>query len=101
MTLPVRFLPEAAGELDEAVAYYNAQKAGLGSDFAVEVRDGLARVQQYPKGWQSLSGRIRRYRLQRFPYGLVYAPLAAEIVVVAVMHLHRKPGYWKGRLKST
>jgi hypothetical protein len=52
---------------------------GLGSEFALRVRDGLTRIEQYPEAWQLLGRRARRYR--RFPYGLVYAPLASEIVV--------------------
>jgi toxin ParE2 len=39
--------------------------------------------------------RVMRYRLRRFPYGLVYRLAESEIVVLAVMHLHRKPDYWK------
>jgi ParE toxin of type II toxin-antitoxin system, parDE len=94
----IRFLAEAEAELAEAVAYYNALMPGLGAEFALEVRDGLTRIEQYPKAWQLLGHRARRHRLSRFPYGLVYALLSSEIVVLAVMHLHRKPDYWKERL---
>jgi plasmid stabilization system protein ParE len=93
----IRFLAEAETELDDAVAYYEAQLAGLGSDFAAEVRAGLARIEEYPEAWQLLGQRVRRYRLNRFPYGILYAVLDHEIVVVAVMHLHRKPDYWQAR----
>ena len=96
--MTVRFLAEAEAELAEAVAYYDGLLSGLGAEFALAVRDSLARIEQYPKAWQLLGGRARRYRLSRFPYGLIYAPLASEIVVLAVMHLHRKPDYWKERL---
>ena len=41
---------------------------------------------------------MRRRMLNRFPYGLLYAVEADRIIVVAVMHLHRRPGYWKDRL---
>jgi toxin ParE2 len=91
-------LVEVEAELADAVAYYNASMPGLGAEFASDVRDGLTRIEQYPKAWQLLGRRARRYRLSRFPYGLVYAPLASEILVLAVMHLHRKPDYWKKRL---
>jgi hypothetical protein len=39
-------LPPAEAELDEAVAYYNAQSAGLGAELASEIREGLARIEQ-------------------------------------------------------
>jgi plasmid stabilization system protein ParE len=94
----VRFLPPAEAELAEAVAYYNGQSAGLGAELASEIREGLARIEQFPQAWQLLSRRARRYRLRRFPYGLVYVEVGSEIVVLAVMHLHRRPEYWKERL---
>jgi hypothetical protein len=93
----MRFLPEAEVELDAAVAYYEEQAEGLGRAFALAVQQGLGRITERPHAWQALSRRIRRYRLPGFPYGLVYAPLA---VIVAVMHLHRHPDYWRERLKA-
>jgi toxin ParE2 len=95
----IRFLVEASAELADAVAYYNEVLSGLGAEFAREVRDGLSRIKEYPKAWQLLGPRVRRYRLNRFPYGLVYAPLESEVVVLAVSHLHRKPDYWVERLE--
>lgn len=96
----VRFLAAAEDELDEAVAYYNELTAGLGTQFAQEVREGLRRVVEFPNAWHPLGPRVRRYRLKRFPYGIVYAPLPSEIAVVAVMNLRKKPNSWKKRLKQ-
>lgn len=99
--MTIRFLTEAETELDGAVAYYEAQLAGLGSEFAAEVRAGLTRIEEYPEAWQLLGHRVRRYRLNRFPYGLLYAVQDHDIVVVAIMHLHRKPDYWETRTIGT
>jgi hypothetical protein len=35
----------------------------------------------------------------RFPYGLIYALDDGDILVLAVAHLHRRPDYWRDRLK--
>lgn len=40
---------------------------------------------------------IRRRRIERFPYAIVFVESADEYVVVAVMHLRRRPGYWLSR----
>jgi toxin ParE1/3/4 len=45
---PVIIHREAIEELDEAVAYYEDQKAGLGSNFLVEVEQALSKIQQNP-----------------------------------------------------
>jgi hypothetical protein len=95
----VRFLSAADAELADAVAYYDRLSAGLGAELAAEVRDSLGRIKEYPEAWQLLGPRVRRYRLKRFPYGLVYRLLQSEIVVLAVMHLHRCPYYWIERAK--
>jgi hypothetical protein len=36
-----------------------------------------------------------------FPYGILYTIEAEFILIVAVMHGSRKPGYWKGRVGTS
>jgi plasmid stabilization system protein ParE len=96
----VEFLPPAASEFIEAVAYYNAQKEDLGSEFAVEVRRTIERILQYPEAWTLLSQRTRRCQTNRFPYGIIYQHRGDLLLVVAVMHLHRQPASWQARLRS-
>jgi toxin ParE2 len=53
----VRFLDVAQAELDEAVAYYDAESAGLGGQFLIEVLATLDRIGSYPEAWPCPSGR--------------------------------------------
>lgn len=41
---------------------------------------------------------LRQVRLRQFPYRLVYMVVSDEIVIVAVAHERRRPGYWQDRL---
>lgn len=41
---------------------------------------------------------VRRARLERLPYWLVFTALDAEIFILAVAHVRRDPGYWRGRV---
>jgi hypothetical protein len=43
--------------------------------------------------------RIRRIIVPRFPYALLYRATSDRILIVAVMHLHRRPGYWRSRVR--
>jgi len=70
----VRLLEPAEQELDEAVAYYNAQADGLGDAFLLETLRIFALVKQYPLAWHPLGSGIRRCRLSRFPYSVIYTP---------------------------
>ena len=93
----VRFLEVAQAELDEAVAHYNAERPGLGDEFLGEILGALDRIRRYPDAWAAFGSSARRCLTRRFPYGVVYQVLAREILVVAVAHLHREPGYWRQR----
>lgn len=91
------FAEAAWEELQEAVAYYDAQRAGLGDELVAEVHRAVEHIEDFPDAWQELAQGIRRCRLKRFPYGLVYQAQEERILILAVMHLRRKPGYWRGR----
>ena len=92
------FLEPAKEELEEAIAYYEQQREGLGEQFAEEVSKAIERILNHPQAWSQLSANIRRCRTKRFPYGIVYGVRGEDIIIVAVMHLHRKPRYWEDRL---
>ncbi|MFQ5630537.1 MAG: type II toxin-antitoxin system RelE/ParE family toxin [bacterium] len=96
--LDVEFLSIAEIELTEAIQFYNEQSEGLGYKFAGEVRRTLERIVQFPEAWAPLSKRTRRCRTNRFPYGIIYQVRSDNILIIAVMHLHRNPRTWKSRL---
>ncbi len=94
----VGFLEVAQRELDDAVAYYDEQAPGLGSAFLLEAVAAIDRIRRFPEAWHPLSQTLRRCRLRRFPYGLIYHLSQDEILIVAVAHSHRRPDYWRDRL---
>lgn len=94
----VNLLPAAQLELDEAVQWYEAQSPGLGERFLVEAVHAFGLIQQFPAAWHPLSANTRRCRLKRFPYGVIYAIENNNILVIALAHLHREPGYWSERV---
>ncbi|GKT10532.1 type II toxin-antitoxin system RelE/ParE family toxin [Desulforhabdus sp. TSK] len=92
-----RFAPEAEAELNEAVNYYEECQDGLGLAFAGEVHAAIENICRFPLAWSPFSKNTRRCLLKRFPYGVVYQPKDDQIIVIAVMHLNRKPNYWRRR----
>jgi plasmid stabilization system protein ParE len=92
------FHPEAKAEFDGAVDFYEQSQPGLGLEFAEEVYATIARMIQYPDAWTEMSKNSRRCIVNRFPYGLVYQIKANDLRIIAVAHLHRRPGYWKKRM---
>ena len=98
--METRFLDVAQLEFDEAVEYYNSESPGLGDQFLLEVLSSLERIRQFPTAWHPYTENTRRCQTRRFPYGLMYQILESEILIVAVGHLHRRPGYWLDRIQS-
>jgi plasmid stabilization system protein ParE len=91
-------LPAAQIELDEAVQWYEAQVPGLGERFLIEATHAFSLIRQFPSAWHPLSANTRRCRLKRFPYAVIYAIESSDILVIALAHLHRRPGYWSERM---
>jgi len=96
----IKFLEIAQIEMDEAISYYNYESPGLGEEFLTDVLNALERIVQFPEAWHPCSNRTRRCQTRRFPYGIIYQIRGNEIMVVAVANLHRRPDYWKDRVKE-
>jgi toxin ParE1/3/4 len=91
------FHPDAAAELEEAAMYYEANRTGLGKAFADEVEHTLSLIRQFPEAGISDGPDRRRAIVARFPYSLIYRQTPSAIVVIAVAHQRRRPGYWRRR----
>jgi plasmid stabilization system protein ParE len=94
-----RFLRPAAAEVDEAVEYFDQQRDGLGNRFEQDLLDVVTFVTERPLAGSPLKG-VRKFRLRTFRYNVIYVVDTEEIVIVAVAHHRRRPGYWRNRLAS-
>lgn len=91
------FHPEAEAEFLAAIDYYETADPGLGADFAAEVHGTVQNILAHPTAWPVLQRDVRRCLTNRFPYGVLYSIEPDGIYILAVMHLHREPGYWQHR----
>lgn len=95
--MKVSFLEPARDEFLGAADFYEDQAAGLGADFAAEVEHANATIAQTPHLGTPYIDTTRRLLLDRFPYNIVYSIEPDTVVIIAVAHQRRKPGYWKDR----
>ena len=95
----VQFEPEALIEYQEA-ADYSERRFGLGVQFVQAVQSALDTIAGDPERYQHVGHEVRIFRMRRFPYYIFYHYDAASeaVVVYALAHHKRKPGYWKKRL---
>lgn len=96
----VTFHPEAGREMRNAANYYDDSRGGLGDRFLDAIENGIHRIQANPFQWRKIRGEVRRCRMSRFPYGILYVANEKQIFILAIMHLHRRPDYWLSRLND-
>ena len=92
-----KFHPDAETEMIAAAAYYEAQQPELGRRFLAAVQDAINRILFNPRLYPVVDRDVRRCLTKTFPFGVLFRELPNKVVILAVMHLHREPGYWKNR----
>ena len=97
--MKVIFHPEASEEMSESARFFEEKSAGLGSDLIVAIQQATGRIKKFPESGPVESGNIRKCLVLGFPFTLLYEVNPDHIFIAAVMHQHRRPGYWSKRLR--
>ena len=90
--------PEAQEEYESAVVWYEQQQPGVGRRFFDAVENAIGGAAQFPERHPLLEQDVRRHLVRGFPYSVLYAPERDYMLILAVMHHHREPGYWRHRV---
>ena len=93
-----RFLFPAEEEMTEASVFYDAASRGLGEDFLDDIQQAIDRVCEYPQIGEVVASGLRRLLLHRFPFSIIYSEETDLILVIAIAHHARRPGYWQSRV---
>jgi plasmid stabilization system protein ParE len=96
----VEFLDEALEEAEAATRWYADRSPTAATAFTDEIDTAIAEINSLPLAWPAYHHDTRRFLLRRFPYSVVYRVSERLILVVAVAHAHRRPGYWTKRLRQ-
>jgi toxin ParE1/3/4 len=92
------FHPEALAEFQDAARRYRLNQEGTGLRFVASVEDAIDRILEAPLRWRILEDDVRRCLTRVFPYVVLYTVEPDFVLIIAVMHCHRKPGYWRERI---
>jgi len=92
----------AAEEAIEAAAWYEQERPGLGGEFDQAINAAIDLLEEEVVPLASMPGSsgargAKRLVLKRFPYDIVVRESATEIIVIAIAHHSRRPGYWRNR----
>jgi plasmid stabilization system protein ParE len=88
----------AQDELLREIAYLELQAPGLGQRFLDEIVRSEKRILEHPRSAREIRPGIRKRMLRTFKYSLLYSTTEKGVLILAVAHHRRRPGYWVGRL---
>lgn len=89
-----RLTSAAETDVADAAQFYDKQRSGLGAEFLDEVDATVVRVCTAPEAYGQYDSQVRIKLVHRFPYAVYYRIAPDEIVILAVAHTSRLPGYW-------
>ena len=89
---------EAEQEYAAAAEYYAGIDPELGRRFYDEVERLIDDIRRHPNRFPCFDLFIRRHFSDVFPYALLWVDQMDRVLIIAVMHMSRRPGYWKQRL---
>ena len=95
--MEVVYLPEAQQDFDESFDWYAQRSPIAARRFVLAVDAAIERVTQSPGIFPFVAPGHQDCPLKRFPFRIVYRQLPGQILIVAVAHAKRNPGYWKYR----
>jgi toxin ParE1/3/4 len=99
--LRFRLHPDAAAEALEAAAFIRADDFRQADLFVRAFEDAMVWARTQPLIFRCFDGEFRKVRLGKFRYSLIFRLKDGEIQILAVMHLSRRPGYWKNRPRGS
>lgn len=97
------FHPEALFEYAEATNYYiHEASPRVAEGFVTAVESAVAALVAAPTRWRVVEDpEMRRYVFTRFPFVIYYRwePQHERVIIYAIMHCSREPGYWHRRIE--
>ena len=93
------FHPAAEAEYLESIAYYESKRAGLGANYLAEFERTMDVICGAPhRNPVEKHPDVRRMRMKKFPFTVLYRETSGSVQVLAVAHHRRRPQYWLGRV---
>ena len=96
--MTIRHTREATAEAARAVEHYRGVSEALAHRFIHAFDEAIEHIVALPDARPLVAFGARRCKIERFPYVIVYRKEGDDIIVYAVAHQSRRPGYWRDRL---
>lgn len=96
----VHWLPEAEEDYEEGYEWYfeQSERAAVGLERAVD--SAIKKITEKPATYPRCGSRYQFVTMKPYPYRLVYRVDGERVIVVAMVHGSRRPGFWRSRDRS-
>jgi plasmid stabilization system protein ParE len=95
----LRIRLEAREEINLAFEWYLQRSPRAADAFLSELDAVLAHIVSHPQLHLVYTENTRRSILERFPYSVIFQEKDDTILVIAIAHAKRRPGYWAKRVQ--
>ena len=92
------FHPAAIEEAESAARWYRERSLLAAARFVDELNETIDRIVDAPRRWPLGERGTRKVKLPCFPYLVIYREAEGAVLILAIAHGRRRPGYWKKRL---
>jgi plasmid stabilization system protein ParE len=94
----LRIQSQAQQEINEAFDWYFKRSPEAADAFLTEIGASLEQIASHPRRYPAFTKNTRRRILANFPYSVIFQEKDDVILVVAIAHAKRRPGYWRERI---
>ena len=99
MAKAIEYLSGARVDFDESFDWYAERSVGAAIGFASSVDEAIERVTADPRRFPSTHGGCQYCSLNRYPFRIVFRDDPDRLIVIAIAHAKRRPGYWRSRTR--
>lgn len=95
--LPIDYLPGARRDFDESFDWCAARSTRTAERFVAAVDAALTNLANDLARFASPDGVHHECPVKKFPFRIVCRLVDGRVLIVAVAHAKRRPGYWRDR----
>ena len=95
--IEVNFHAEASAEIEATMGFYDSRLEGLGLKFLIAVESQIERITEFPNSGYGIDQGLQKVVVFGFPFSIIYRHAEDHVLLLAVAHDYRRPGYWLGR----
>ncbi|MDB2686329.1 type II toxin-antitoxin system RelE/ParE family toxin [Mariniblastus sp.] len=94
----LRLHPDAEIDALNGYEWYAERNSSAADSFRLAITNAGQIILRDPLAWPAYKYGTQKYKLRQFPYKIIYIVEDDQVLVVAIAHDRRRPGYWLQRL---